>query len=97
MKSYYYFLALATYVVSFLICFNICLKVDIEKFICDKISRRVCLVIIAFLFSSVGSLVINGLNIAREYRSLIDCFFIAGPATALFVWAIPVKINRNHP
>ncbi len=97
MKSYYYFLALVTYVISFLICFNICLKVDIEKFICGKISRRVCLVIIALLFSIIGSLAIDSLNIAREYRSLIDCFFVAGPATALFVWAIPVKLNRNHP
>ncbi|ALB45580.1 hypothetical protein [Clostridium beijerinckii] len=95
MKSYYYFLALATYVVSFLICFNICLKVDIEKFIRGKIIRRVGLVIIAFLFSIVGSLIIDCLNIAKGYRSSIDGFFIFGPATALFVWALPAKLNRN--
>ncbi|OCA97722.1 hypothetical protein [Clostridium beijerinckii] len=95
MKSYYYFLALATYVVSFLICFNICLKVDIEKFIRGKIIRRVGLVIIAFLFSIVSSLMIDCLNIAKEYRSSIDGFFVFGPATALFVWALPAKLNRN--
>lgn len=96
MKSYYYFLALATYVISFLICFNICLKVNIEKFIRGKISRRVSLVIIAFLFSIVGPLMIDGLNIAKEYRFLIDGFLVFGPATALFVWALPAKLNRNN-
>ena len=95
MKSYYYFLALATYVVSFLICFNICLKLDIEKFISGKTSRRVCLVLIAFLFSIIGSLIIDGLNITKEYQSLIDSFFVAGPATAIFVWALPVKLNKS--
>ncbi|WP_275298969.1 hypothetical protein [Clostridium sp. YIM B02500] len=38
---------------------------------------------------------IDCLNIAKEYRSSIDGFFVFGPATALFVWALPAKLNRN--
>jgi len=97
MKSYYYFVALATYIVSFLICFNVGLKLDIEKFISGKTIRRVSLVLIAFLVSIVGSLIIDGLNITKECRLLIDSFVVAGPATSLFVWALPVKLNRNRP
>lgn len=97
MKSYYYFVALAIYIVSFSIFFNVGLKLDIEKFIGGKTSRRVGLVLIAFLFSTVGSLIIDGLNIAKEYAFLIDSFVVAGPSTSLFVWALPVKLNRNRP
>lgn len=37
MKGYYYFVATATFIISFLICFNVGLKLDIEKFIASKI------------------------------------------------------------
>ena len=95
MKSYYYFVGLATYIVSFLICFNVGLKLDVEKFISGKTSRRVGFVLIAFLFSIVGSLIIDDLNIAKEYQSLIYNFVVVGPATAISVWALPVKLNKS--
>lgn len=94
MKSYYYFVALAAYIVSFLICFNVGLKLDVEKFISGKISRRVGLVLISYLFSSVGLLIIDSLNITKEYQFLIESLFVGGPATAIFVWALPVKLNK---
>jgi Na+-transporting methylmalonyl-CoA/oxaloacetate decarboxylase beta subunit len=96
MKSYYYLGAIAAYIISFLICFNVGSKLDIEKFISDKTIRRVGLVLIAFLFSIFGSLIIDGLNITKEYQILIDSFFVAGPATSIFVWALPVKLNRDR-
>jgi hypothetical protein len=96
MKSYCYFLGIATYIVSFLICFNIGLKLDIEKFISGKTRRRVGLVLISFLFNIIGSLIINSLNVTKEYRFLIDSSFIFGPATSLFIWALPVKLNGNR-
>ncbi|MFW2488591.1 hypothetical protein [Clostridium chromiireducens] len=95
MKGYYYFVATATFIISFLICFNVGLKLDIEKFISGKMIRRIGLVLISFLFNIVGSLIIENLNITKEYRFLIESFFVIGPATAIFVWALPVKLNRN--
>jgi hypothetical protein len=82
--------------VSFLICFNICLKLDVEKLINSKISRRIWLILASFIIGIVGSLIIDGLNISREYQLIVKGLFIYGPSTSLLVWALPVKSNRNQ-
>ena len=90
------FLGLATGFASCLTVKFLCKKLDIEKFISGKTSRRVGLVLIAFLFNIIGSLIINRLNVTTEYRFLSDSSFIFGPATSLFIWALPVKLNGNR-
>lgn len=93
--KHYYLVSLAAYIVSFLIFFNLCNKLGLEKLISPKTSRRIILFVIAFLFGFLGSLITNSLNITKEYRLLIDSLFVCGPATALTVCALPAKLNRN--
>ena len=93
--KYFYLVSLAAYIISYLIFFNLCNKLGLEKLISPKTSRRIILFVITFLFSFVGFLITDSLNITKEYRSLIDSFFIYGPAMALFVFVLPVKLNRN--
>ncbi|WP_160687115.1 hypothetical protein [Clostridium sp. C2-6-12] len=96
MKGYFYLLAIGAYIISFLICFNICLKLDVEKFINSKISRRIGMILASFIISIAGVLIIDSLNIAREYQLMVKGFFVYGPTTSLLVWALPVKSNRNQ-
>lgn len=93
MKSYYYLLTLVAYIISFLIFFNIGLKLDIEKFISGKKFRRIGLFLFSYLFGIIGYLIIGDLNLAKEYQTLIDSF-VASLSTAILVWALPVKLNK---
>jgi fucose permease len=96
MKSYYYLLGIGAYLISFLIWFNICLKLDVEKFINSKMSKRIGMILASFILSIVGILIIDSLNIAKEYQLIVKGFFVYGPTTSLLVWALPVKSNRKQ-
>lgn len=96
-KSHFILFALGTNIISFLICFNIGLKLDVEKiFIKNKIKRRIGMILASFILSIGGALIIESFNIAKEYQFIIKSFFVYGPTTSLFIWALPVKLNSNQ-
>ena len=95
MKSYYILGGFAAYIISYLILFSIYKKFNLEKLISGKTRIRISLFLIAILYGSVASFITDSLNITRDFRYLINGFFVIGPTTALIVFALPVNNNKT--
>lgn len=88
----YYVLGIATYVAVYMIFYFIYTKLDLEKFLIGKTSRRIALFMIAIIFGIGGYSITDNLNIAKEYQLLVNSLFV-GPLSALIVFILPVKSN----
>ncbi len=88
-----FLMGLLAYIISYGIFYFLYRELGAKKLIKHKISKRVSLLLIVFLFYMAGISIADSFNIAKEYHFLFIGLFI-GPTIALIPFIIPINNNK---
>lgn len=88
-----FLMGLVAYIISYGIFYFLYRKLGAKKLINHKISKRVGLFLIAFIFYMAGISVTDSFDITKEYHFLFIGLFI-GPTIALLPFIVPINNNK---